>query len=549
MNDRTRDPAMKPPPSADDFASIGYGAPASAAPDPSWLGFKGANLLRMAALGLPVPQGFVIGTGACRAYFADGNRLPRTLREAVAAQMKALELATGLAFGSTRRPLLVSVRSGAPVSMPGMMDTILNVGLNEASVRGLLRYTGNPRLAWDSFRRLVQSFAEIVHGASRAPFDRLVAEEVERQGLRHAGELDFASLQHVTSECLGLFESLTGHAFPQAPVDQLEAAIAAVFSSWYAPRAREYRRQNGIDDALGTAVAVQRMVYGNAGGTSGAGVCFTRNPAIGAAELYTDFLFNAQGEDIVSGRGTADNAPLLAAVLPEVDAEIRRVASTLERDFRDAQEFEFTVQDGKLYLLQTRDAKRTALATLRIAVEQVAQGLISVDEALARLAGTDLDAIEIVRLEADADSVPVARGVAASIGVATGPIALDSQAAERSRAEGRTPILVRDAIATDDVAGIAAAAGIVTAAGGRTSHAAVVARQLGRVCVVRCDALTVDVVARRCTFGDTGFAEGDVISVAGDSGEVFAGPVRVVVEKPETLLAEVRRWRNERPSN
>ena len=541
MNDRMRDDATMGS-TGDEFATIGYGAGASSPPDAAHLGFKGANLLRMAGLGLPVPQAFIIGTGACRAYFAEG-KLPRALRDAIAANVRELERATGLAFGSARRPLLVSVRSGAAVSMPGMMETILNVGLNETSVRGLLRYTGNPRLAWDSFRRLVQSFAQTVHGCAPAPFDDLVLGELDRQKLTDPRELDFASLERLTRDFLATFETLTGKPFPQTPAEQLEAAVGAVFSSWYGDRAREYRRQNAIDDDLGTAVTVQRMVYGNAGGTSGAGVSFTRDPATGEARLYTDFLFNAQGEDVVSGRGSVDNVALLPLVLPDVDREIARVAAALEREFRDAQEFEFTVQDGKLHLLQTRTAQRTPLAALRIAVEQVAQGIVSGEEALARLARVDLDAIEVTRLEATDSAEVVAKGVAASIGVASGAIALDLEAVERLRESGQVPILVRDDIATDDIAGIALAAAIVTRTGGRTSHAAVVARQLGKVCVVHCDSLAVQRAARQCTFGARPFAEGDMISVVGDTGEIYAGPVRVVVEKPEPWLAEVRRWR------
>jgi pyruvate,orthophosphate dikinase len=423
-----------------------------------------------------------------------------------------------------------------------MMETVLDVGLNEASVRGLLRYTGNPRLAWDSYRRLVQSFAETVHGCAAAPFDDLVLRELDREGLSHQRDLDFASLERLTRASLATFQSLTGHPFPQAPVEQLEAATGAVFSSWHGAKAREYRRLNGIADDLGTAVTVQRMAYGNAGGTSGAGVSFTRDPATGEPRMYTDFLFNAQGEDIVSGRRSADSAEILGTVLPEVEAEITRVATTLEREFRDAQEFEFTVQDGNLHLLQTRTAKRTPYAALRIAVDHVAQGLVTPAEALARLAHVDVAHIETTRVMTDVGDTLVARGIPASVGVASGHIALDSATAERVSADGRASVLVRDTIGTDDISGIAAAAAIVTGTGGRTSHAAVVARQLGKVCVVGCEALTVDLAARRCAFGDRNFAEGDVISVAGDTGDVYAGTVRIVSEKPTAWLAELARW-------
>ncbi len=543
MNDRLRDDTMAMPAMTDEFATIGYGTGAQVALDPARLGFKACNLLRMARLGLPVPQAFVIGTEACRAYFAEGGRLPRALRDGIAAQVHALERATGLTLGSARRPLLVSIRSGASLSMPGMMETILDVGLNETSVRGLLRYTGNPRLVWDSWRRLVQSFAETVHGCAPTPFEDLVLRELDRQGLPHARDLDFASLERLVRDSLQLFEKLTGRVFPQSPSEQIEAAIGVVFASWNGAKAREYRRLNGIADDLGTAVTMQRMVYGNAGGTSGAGVSFTRNPATGEQRIYTDFLFNAQGEDVVSGRSCANDSASLAAVLPEIDREIARVAQVLEREFGDAQEFEFTVQDGKLYLLQTRTAKRTPLAALRIAVEQVAQGTLTEDEALERLAVVDLDAIEVARIESGSGAAPIANGIAASVGVATGAVALDPETAARFAAAGRAAILVRHAIATDDIGGIAAAAGIVTATGGRTSHAAVVARQLGKVCVVGCEGLAVDLRARRCSFTDAAFSEGDTLSVAGDTGAIYAGPVHVVVEKPTVLLAEVGRWR------
>jgi pyruvate,orthophosphate dikinase len=333
------------------------------------MGFKAYNLARMAGIGLPVPQGFVLGTGFCRDYFKRERKLPAGLRELLAAQVHRLELASGLAFGSERRPLLVSVRSGAAVSMPGMMETILDVGLTETTRRGLLRLTGNPRLVWDSYRRLVQSFAEVVHHCDPAAFDAIVDHHQQEAGVERSQELDYRSLAQVTRDSLTLFESLTGRTFPDDPMEQLEAAIRAVFDSWQSRKAVEYRRLNNLDDDLGTAVTVQRMVFGNSGGTSGSGVAFTRDPASGENLLYMDFLFNAQGDDVVSGRRALADPVRLEAALPEVFRQLQQARHALEAEFRDAQEIEFTVQDGALFLLQTRSAKRTPWAALRIAVE------------------------------------------------------------------------------------------------------------------------------------------------------------------------------------
>jgi pyruvate,orthophosphate dikinase len=520
---------------------IGYGAAADA--DAAVIGLKAHGLLRMAQLGLPVPQGFVLDTGWCRESLASGGGPPVGLGNALAASVRGLELASGLAFGGARKPLLVSVRSGAPMSMPGMMETVLNVGLNDATVHALLRLTGNPRLAWDSYRRLVQSFAEIVHGCGAGPFDALVARELERHGLGDVRELDFRSLERLTRANLDLFEELAGRPFPQPPLEQLGAAVAAVFDSWNRPKAAEYRRLNAISEDIGMAVTVQRMVYGNSGGTSGAGVAFTRDPATGENRVYLDFLFNAQGEDVVSGRASAGDAAALGSVLPEVERELMAVAQRLEREFHDLQEFEFTVQDGRLFLLQTRSGKRTPWAALRIAVEQVAEGLITEREAAARLAGLDLASIEQLRIDDAGSARRLARGVAAGLGVASGPIALDPDAARQTAAAGRPAILVRDRTKTEDIAGIAAAAGLLTAAGGRTSHAAVVARHMGKVCVVGCGPLEIDLGSRRCAIGGEWLREGETISLDGNAGDVYAGAVRVVVEKPAAWLAQVARWR------
>ncbi len=512
---------------------------------PEVMGFKAYNLLRMARIGLPVPAAFVLGTHFCREYFERGGRLAADFRELLAHNIRRIEAVSGTGFGSARRPLLVSVRSGAPVSMPGMMDTVLNVGLCEGVLRGMLRTTGNPRLVWDSYRRLIQSFAEVVEGLPGGPFEAAMAECLRRERVVRAQDLDFKSLEDLAGQYLEYYRDQTGHAFPQEPLDQLEAATEAVFRSWRGARATAYRRMAGIDDALGTAVTVQRMVFGNSGGTSGAGVAFTRNPASGESELYMDFASNAQGEDVVSGRYCLPESDVLADILPNAFDAITAVRASLEREFEDAQEFEFTVQDGRLYLLQTRSGKRTALAALRIAVDLVREGLIGPETALARLQGIDLAAIRDVRVAA-AGRAALCRAVPASVGVATGEIALDSAGAQRRAAAGAAVILVRGEIDTGDIAGIESARGILTAAGGRTSHAAVVARQLDRVCLVGCEALHIDIEARRCSIAGRTFHEGEVLTLDGRTGDVYAGAVETRDEVPREYLAEVARWREMR---
>jgi len=511
------------------------------------MGFKAYNLLRMARIGLPVPAAFVLGTPFCRDYFGSGARLAAGFRELLAQNIRRIESSTGTGFGSSRRPLLLSVRSGAPVSMPGMMDTVLNVGLCEGVLRGMLRMTGNPRLVWDSYRRLIQSFAEVVAGAPREPYEAALAGRMREDGIERVQDLDFKTLERLAATYLDIYLDQTGRAFPQDPLDQLEAAVEAVFRSWQSTRAAAYRRMAGIGEALGTAVTVQRMVFGNSGGTSGAGVAFTRNPATGENELYMDFASNVQGEDVVSGRHSLHEPDVLADILPQVFDGIMSVRGKLEREFGDAQEFEFTVQDGRLYLLQTRNGKRTPLAALRIAVDQVREGLIGVQEALARLAEIDLASIRDVRVAAD-PSAALCRAVPASVGVATGEIALDCARAAERTAAGAAVILVRSDITTEDIVGIESARGVLTVAGSRTSHAAVVARQLDRVCLVGCEALRVDAQARLCTIAGRVFREGELLTLDGRAGCVFAGVVEAVNEAPLEYLEEVARWRGEVPA-
>jgi pyruvate,orthophosphate dikinase len=436
----------------------------------------------------------------------------------------------------------VAVRSGAPQSMPGMMDTLLNVGLNEETLSGLLRLTGNPRLTWDSYRRLIRQFAEIVDGCDSRPFDQAVARILRQERVQGLPDLDHRGLRAMAGEFLEIHAELAGHRFPRAPMEQLIAAVQAVHRSWWSERAREYRRLNGIPDVPGTAVTVQRMVFGNAGSDSGAGVAFTRNPASGENQLYVDFAFNAQGEDVVSGRESPREGAALGERLPATVTALEGVRARLEREFLDAQEIEFTVQEGELFLLQTRTGKRTPLAALRIAVEMVRSGLVEPAQALRRLEGIDLDALRETRRIPEAGASALAQGVGASVGVVSGRIALDLGSTRSMAAKGGQVILVRREMSTDDVAGIALAGGVLTAAGGRTAHAAVVARQLGKVCVVGCAGLRIESAPRRIRLGERILLEGDWLSLDGESGEVWAGKVAVESRPPTALLEAVRGW-------
>lgn len=506
------------------------------------VGGKAHNLMRLDAIGLPVPPAFVLGTSVCRDYLRSGGRLSGAALEQLGEGLRHLERSTGRRLGDARNPLLVAVRSGAPVSMPGMLATLLNIGLNETTVRGLIRLTGNPRLAWDCYRRLVQGFAETVGGCQAAPFHRILNRCLEAEGLAGAEELDSAALRAITREFLDLSQALSNQSFPQDPMHQLKAAVEAVFNSWNGPAAVAYRRLHGIPAESGTAVTVQVMVFGNAGGTSGSGVGFTRNPATGEPGLYMDFLFNAQGEDVVAGRRPLSHADHLREILPAVHAELERIRVHLERSLGDLQDFEFTVEDRRLYLLQTRAGKRTPWAALRVAVDLVDEGLIDPATALERLQGIELDALERTRLRTP-PGPPLARAVPASLGVASGAIALDSEQAQALADGGEPVILVREDASTADIQGLAACRGVLTAGGGRTSHAAVVARQLGRVCLVACPDLHIDLEQRRCRIGDESLAEGSFLSLDGDSGGVYAGALDTVSERPLAALARVEDWR------
>jgi pyruvate,orthophosphate dikinase len=514
---------------------------------PDVVGAKAHNLIKLRRLGLGVPPAFILGTSHCRRYLSLGDGASAGIAQLVSSNIRRLEAATKRTFGGSRRPLLVSVRSGAPVSMPGMMDTVLDVGLNDTSVRGLIRMTGNPRLAWDCYRRLVQSFATVVRGCSPQPFEHAYRKHASAA---ESGStwLDTEALEALAHESLDLVSTLTGAPFPQNPMEQLAASVEAVFRSWNSTRAVEYRRMHRIPDETGTAVTIQMMVFGNSGGTSGSGVGFTRNPSNGANEIYLDFMFDAQGEDVVSGTRTVRDSRRFSRTLPTVQSQLERVKGAVEKEFRDVQDFEFTVEEGRLYLLQTRAAKRTPWAALRIATDLVHEGLIDTETALERLSKYDLKQIERRRLAADPGS-PLATGTPASIGVASGGLAFDAERAQALARSGRKVVLMREEASTQDIAGLAVSDALVTARGGRTSHATVVARQLGKVCVVGCAGLRVDAEHRCCSIGDRRLAEEDVVTVDGDAGRIYSGKLDWCVEKPAEALAEVEQWAAMRRSN
>jgi pyruvate, orthophosphate dikinase len=506
------------------------------------VGAKAYNLMHMTEAGLPVPPGFVLNTQLCRAYHDAGGRLSEEIARLVAEGVRRIERATGLRFGAGRRPLLVAVRSGAAVSMPGMLDTILNVGLCDATLAGLLRATGDPVFVWDSYRRLIQSYGEVVEGCPAAPFAAVLNDATTQSGVSGVAELDVAGLKGVVRTLQDVYRSGAGHPFPQDPSTQLLGAVEAVLRSWNATRAVQYRSLQGLRDLAGTAVTVQAMVFGNLGVTSGSGVGFTRDPATGEDRLYVDFLLNAQGEDVVAGRyATTDPEPLIAALPPLAD-ELQTVRRRLETIFGDAQDFEFTVEEGKLWLLQSRTAKRTPWAALRIACDLVDEQLIDPATAMQRLRDYDLDAITRTRLAAEDQHQPIGHGTPAGTGVTTGHIALSVDAASHYAKRGDPVVLVRDEASTQDIAGLAICRGLVTAGGARTSHAAVVARQLGVVCVVGCPGLSIDTERKRLTFSAHYLNEGDLMTVDGDRGLVFQGELELRLERPLDLIRRARAW-------
>jgi pyruvate, orthophosphate dikinase len=493
------------------------------------LGGKGIGLAEMTQLGIPVPAGFTITTDACRAYMAAGKELPEGLEEEIDEHLARLEETTGKHFGDADDPLLVSVRSGAAVSMPGMMDTILNLGLNDEATEGLARRTGNERFARDSYRRLIQMYGEVVEGIDAGRFEDALAKHED-------------NLPAVIDVFGQIYEEETGRPFPQDAKEQLGRAVRAVFDSWNTPRAQAYRRYNKIPDDLGTAVNVVQMVFGNKGEQSGTGVAFTRDPSTGETGLYGEFLANAQGEDVVAGIRTPDPVASMRNQVPTAFEELVETMRRLEEHYKDVQDIEFTVEDGRLYLLQTRSAKRTAAAALKAAVDMVDEGLITREEAVARIDPGQLDQLLHPRIDPNASYEVAATGLNASPGAASGGIVFDADTAEERGRAGDAVILVRWETTPDDIHGMIAAQGILTAHGGMTSHAAVVARGMGKPCVTGCEALTVDAKAKTASLNGRKLAEGDVITIDGGTGEVIVGEVTLIAPDINEDFETVLRW-------
>ncbi|MBW7945345.1 MAG: pyruvate, phosphate dikinase [Sphingomonadaceae bacterium] len=508
--------------------------------DKNLLGGKGANLDGMASIGLPVPPGFTISTAMCTHYYEAGERFPDSLRDQVASGLAHIEGITGKRFGDAGDPLLVSVRSGARVSMPGMMDTVLNLGLNDTTVEGLAASSGDARFAWDSYRRFIQMYSDVVLGIDHYIFEDALEIAKEDKGVTLDTDLGAGDWQRLVGTYKAKVEEALGRPFPQDPMDQLWGAIAAVFGSWQSERAKVYRRLNDIPADWGTAVNVQAMVFGNMGDTSATGVAFTRDPAIGTRAYYGEYLINAQGEDVVAGIRTPQyltkaareaagaTAASMEEAMPETYAELARVFDLLETHYRDMQDIEFTVERGKLWMLQTRSGKRTAKAALKIAVDMAEEGLITQEEAILRVEPGALDQLLHPTLDPQAARDVVTAGLPASPGAASGIIAFDADKAERLAALGEDVILVRVETSPEDIHGMHAARGILTARGGMTSHAAVVARGMGRPCVSGAGALTIDMDARVMRIGGRSFAEGDTLTIDGGTGEVMAGRVPTI---------------------
>ena len=507
---------------------------------PEVAGSKAANLSRIAKLGLNVPPAFVLSTRLCAPVNSGAHYIKAALGEMLCKGTKYLEQASGRKFGDARCPLFLSVRSGAARSMPGMMASLLNVGMNDETVRGLLRLTGNPRLAWDCYRRFVQGYSEVIGGADPQSFANRLADIVRAERVLNETELDPEALERLTLEYIELAGELLGRPIPSDPMKQLEEATYAVYGSWQSPKAREYRRLNKLEQLAGTAVTFQAMIFGNAGGNSGAGVAFTRNPATGEKGLYAEFLFDAQGEDVVSGRRLPGGIALLKERMPEIASTLNSGAARLECEFQDMQDIEFTVEEGQLYFLQTRSAKRTPRAALRVLIDLVEEGVIDEAEGAKRASEIDLEATAVTHFHGRADAI--VRGTPASAGVASGRAVFDRDRAAARAKSGEPVILIRPDTSTEDIAGIAVAEGILTAIGGRTAHAAVVARQLGKVCVVGCDRLAVDGAKRFATICGRTIKEGDWLSLDADTGEVFLGKREIVVDRPHGAIQVVSRW-------
>ncbi|MCM8808914.1 MAG: pyruvate, phosphate dikinase [Candidatus Omnitrophica bacterium] len=491
------------------------------------LGGKGAGLAEMTNAGIPVPPGFTITTEMCRYYYKNNEKLPDDFDQELNKYLKKLEKVTGKKFGDPKNPLLVSVRSGAKFSMPGMMDTILNLGLNDEAVKGLAESTNNERFAYDAYRRFIQMFGNVVMGIEKNEFEKVIEEKKKEKGINYDSELTAEDLKEIVEKFKKIYKEKTGNDFPQVPMQQLKMAINAVFKSWNNPRAITYRKLNKIPDDLGTAVNICTMVFGNMGNDSGTGVGFTRNPSTGEKEFYGEYLTNAQGEDVVAGIRTPKPISELEKEMPEVYKQLREITDKLEKHYRDVQDFEFTIERGKLYMLQTRTGKRTPLAAVKIAVDMVKEGLITKEEAIMRVEPSQIDQLLHPIIDPKVKVEPVAKGLPASPGAASGKIVFTADKAEQL---GKTEsvILVREETSPDDIHGMATAKGILTSRGGMTSHAAVVARGMGKPCVVGCGAISIDEEKGIMKIKDIELKEGEWITIDGGTGNVMIGKVPTI---------------------
>ena len=505
------------------------------------LGGKGANLAEMTNLGMPVPQGFTVSTAACNKYYDDGETIAPEIIDAVYDYMGKMEKMTGKQFGSAENPLLVSVRSGARASMPGMMDTILNLGLNDTVVEGLAKLTENPRFAYDSYRRFIQMFSDVVMGLPKSHFEGIIDRLKVEKDKHFDIELDESDMRRLVKEFKHFYMVNMGEEFPQDPRKQLIEAIKAVFRSWNNERAVIYRRMNDIPSSWGTAVNVQEMVFGNMGSTSGTGVAFTRDPSTGEKKLYGEFLMNAQGEDVVAGIRTPQPISELATTIPEAYEQFVKIAQTLENHYKDMQDMEFTIEKGKLFMLQTRNGKRTAAAALRIAVDLVNEGMITEDEAVMKVEPRQLDALLHPQFDTISlmQATPVSSGLPASPGAACGRVYFTAEEAKRAHAKGQKVILVRLETSPEDIEGMYASEGILTGRGGKTSHAAVVARGMGCCCVAGCGALKINEREKYFILDGHVVHEGDYISIDGSTGNIYIDVIKTV---PATISGDFARF-------
>lgn len=510
------------------------------------LGGKGANLAEMTKIGLPVPPGLTITTEACNQYFAEGRKFPEGMEEQLNEKLAQVEEAVGKKFGDPSNPLLVSVRSGAVISMPGMMDTILNLGLNDETVKAVAEASGDERFALDCYRRFIQMFGDVVLGIEHFNFEQVLDKYKEKQGIQFDYQLTPESLNGIIEEYKTIVKRKAGREFPQDPFEQLNMAVRAVFDSWNNQRAIVYRQINKIPDDLGTAVNVQTMVFGNMGDDCGTGVAFTRNPSTGEKELYGEYLLNAQGEDVVAGIRTPQSISKLQEELPHVFEQFVETCNLLEKHYKDMQDIEFTIERGKLYMLQTRTGKRTASAAIKIAVDMVNEGLIDKKTALKRVEPGQLDQLLHRRIDPEAKLDVIAKGLPASPGAASGMVVFDADEAERLSEEGKKVLLVRTETTPDDIHGIVGAQGVLTSRGGMTSHAAVVARGMGKPCVCGCEGIKIDYNAEKFTTQDgVVIKKGEIISIDGATGEVIRGEVPMIDPELSDEFQTLLEWANE----